>query len=210
MAGIEIEGATALVTGANRGIGRAITEALLERGAAKVYAGAPDTGQLSDLVERYGDRIEAVQLDVTDAERVAAVAAEADNVQIVVNNARGALVNLVSVGGLANFPLFPIYSASKAAARSLTQGARALLAAQEIAVMGVYPGPVDTDMAAGLEMDKSSPADVASSILDAIEAGQEDVFPDPFAVGFAEQFLSSPKESERQIAVMVTEAPVGG
>ena len=117
----------------------------------------------------------------------------------------GAVVNIVSVGGLTNFPFYPTYSASKAAAHSLTQGARALLAPHGVRVVGVYPGPVDTDMARGLEMDKATPQSVASSILDAMEAGQEDVYPDPFAVGFGEQYESSPKESERQIAAMVTE-----
>jgi hypothetical protein len=44
--------------------------------------------------------------------------------------------------------------------------------------------------------------DVAFAILDGIEAGQEDIFPDPFAVDFGRRFESSPKASERQIAAM--------
>ena len=52
-----IEGSVALVTGANRGIGLAITEALLERGAAKVYATARDPKTLEALHERYGSRL---------------------------------------------------------------------------------------------------------------------------------------------------------
>ena len=247
MSQTRIEGTNALVTGANRGIGRAIAEALLERGAAKVYATARDTAQLNELVERYGERVEAVELDVTDAERVAEVAAQAGDVRILVNNAGvalaqdlsadsivdqarqemevnyfaplrllqrflgsltsggGVVVNIVSVGGLTNFPFYPTYSASKAAAHSLTQGARALLASSGVQVLGVYPGPVDTDMARGIDMEKATPQSVAGSILDAIEEGREDVYPDPFAVGFGEQYEASPKESERQIAAMVAE-----
>src|SRR6266508_5674994 len=49
---------------------------------------------------------------------------------------------------------------------------------------------------------RHSPRDVAFAILDGIEAGQEDIFPDPFAVDFGRQFGSSPKASERQIAAM--------
>jgi NAD(P)-dependent dehydrogenase (short-subunit alcohol dehydrogenase family) len=78
---MKIEGATALVTGANRGIGKAFAEELLARGAAKVYAGVRDVGNVTD------PRLVPVQLDVTDAARVAAVAAELTDVDLVVNNA---------------------------------------------------------------------------------------------------------------------------
>ena len=55
-------------------------------------------------------------------------------------------------------------------------------------------------------MDKTSPRDVAEATLDAIEAGREDIFPDPFAVEFGTQFLASPKASEQQVAAMLAEA----
>ena len=115
----------------------------------------------------------------------------------------GAVVNVSSVAGLTNFPRFPTYSASKAAIHSLTQGARALLARRGVTVFGVYPGPVDTDMAREITLEKASPEAVAKAVLDGIEAGTEDIFPDPFAVTFGEQYQASPKEPERQAAAMV-------
>ena len=78
---MQIQGTTALVTGANRGIGKAFTDALLERGAAKVYAAARDVATITD------PRVVPIQLDVTDFDRVAAVARELDDVELVVNNA---------------------------------------------------------------------------------------------------------------------------
>jgi hypothetical protein len=57
-------------------------------------------------------------------------------------------------------------------------------------------------MARELALPKTSPRDVAFAILDGIEAGQEDIFPDPFAVDFGRQFESSPKAAERQFGAM--------
>jgi NAD(P)-dependent dehydrogenase (short-subunit alcohol dehydrogenase family) len=107
------------------------------------------------------------------------------------------------LAGLTNIPLFPTYSPSKAALHSLTQAARVLLGTHGTSVFGVYPGPVDTDMVRELTMPKASPRDVAFAILDGLESGQEDIFPDAFARDFGREFLSSPKASERQVAAMV-------
>lgn len=245
----KISGNVALVTGANRGIGRAITEALLDRGAKKVYAAARNPEALADLRERYGDRVVPLTLDVTDADQVLAAAEAAGDIRLLVNNAGvavgggltddgvleaarlemevnyfaplhllqrfapilgrnggGAIVNLSSVAGLSNFPFYPTYSASKAAAHSLTQAARALLTAQETAIYGVYPGPVDTDMSKEIDMEKASPGDVANAILDGLESGVPDIFPDAFAEDFGQQFQTSPKASEEQLAAMVAQA----
>ena len=246
MSQTRISGNTAFVTGANRGIGRAITEALLERGAVKVYAAARRPGELSDLADRYGSRVEPLALDVTDEERVAAVAEQASDVGILINNAGlavgggltddgivaaarqemevnffaplrliqrfapslaanggGGIVNIVSVAGLSNFPFYPTYSASKAAVHSLTQAARALLAGQGTAVHGVYPGPVDTEMAREVDMEKATPQAVAAAILDGLESGSTDIFPDAFAEGFSQQFQTSPKAAEEELAAMI-------
>ena len=85
---MNIQDSTVLVTGANRGIGKAFADALLDRGAAKVYAAVRDVATVTD------PRLVPIQLDVTDPDRVAAVAGELDDVQVVVNNAGILHVNL--------------------------------------------------------------------------------------------------------------------
>jgi len=78
---MDINGSVALVTGANRGIGQAIAEELLTRGASKVYAAVRNPASVTD------DRLVPIALDVTDPGSVAAAAERASDVQIVVNNA---------------------------------------------------------------------------------------------------------------------------
>ncbi|WP_405689662.1 SDR family oxidoreductase [Streptomyces sp. NBC_00057] len=78
---MDINGSVALVTGANRGIGMAFTEALLAHGAAKVYAG------VRDPKAALASGLTPLRLDVTDEEQVAAAARAADDVNIVINNA---------------------------------------------------------------------------------------------------------------------------
>ncbi|MDI1459599.1 SDR family oxidoreductase [Catellatospora sp. KI3] len=78
---MRIEGATALVTGANRGLGKAFVEELLARGAAKVYATARDVSTITD------PRVTPLELDITEPASVAAAARAAADADLVVNNA---------------------------------------------------------------------------------------------------------------------------
>lgn len=82
-----IAGKIALVTGANRGIGEAIVDALIAAGAQKIYAGARHPADLAALVKRHGNRVVALQLDVTNDAQIAAAAKAAADVQLLVNNA---------------------------------------------------------------------------------------------------------------------------
>jgi NAD(P)-dependent dehydrogenase (short-subunit alcohol dehydrogenase family) len=92
----EIKNAIALVTGANRGIGRAYVEGLAQAGASAVYAGARDLASLGDLAKTYPSVI-PVYLDVTDPHSVAEAASRARNVNLLVNNA-----GVGQLGGITN------------------------------------------------------------------------------------------------------------
>ncbi len=242
-----IKGTTALVTGANRGIGEAIVEAIIAAGAARVYAGARNLTDLDVLAARHGARLVPVKLDVTRPADISAAVAGAPDLQLLVNNAGvaahvggsftdarwieagreemevnffgtlsltqafapvlarnggGAIVNLGSVASLVNFPLFVAYSASKAAAHSITQAARIMLKSQGTQVFGVYPGPIDTRMAEGVPFDKTSAPVAARAIVEGIEAGTEEIFPDPMSRSMGAAYLADPKGLERQVAAM--------
>ena len=121
---------------------------------------------------------------------------------VLATNGGGAIVNLASIVSHVSFPALGSYSASKAAVHSLTQGIRAELEAQGTQVTGVYPGPVDTDMAAEIDMDKVSPRHVAGVVLDGVAAGEQDVYPDPMSQEMHAGLLADPKAVERQAGEM--------
>ena len=83
----DIKDKTVLVTGANRGIGKAIVESFIEHGATKVYAAVRKLDSISSLVEKYGERVVPVQVDLGDLQSIVAAAQTAKDVQVVVNNA---------------------------------------------------------------------------------------------------------------------------
>jgi NAD(P)-dependent dehydrogenase (short-subunit alcohol dehydrogenase family) len=235
---MKIQGSVALVTGANRGLGKALVSALLETGAAKVYAAARDASQVfSD-----DSRVVPLTLDVTKPDQVAAAARKARDVTLLINNA-GALnsfnvlttsqadidadfrvqvhgtlgviraflpvleraggatiVNVLSLTSLSSFPALGGYSASKAAAYSMTQALRPELKKKQIEILAALPGPIDTDMVKDLPMPKTSPADTAKGLLAGIARGDEEIFPDPMAQQMGALWNKSHKEYERAFA----------
>ena len=84
---MQIRGRTALVTGANRGLGRTFVEALLARGAAKVYVAARTPESPAAARERHGGRVVPVRLDVTVAADRRAVAESCGDLDLLVSNA---------------------------------------------------------------------------------------------------------------------------
>jgi len=97
---MHIKDSIALVTGANRGIGRAFVEALLEQGARRIYAAARDLASVDAVVRLDPQRIRALKLDVTSAEDVRAAAAQAKDLTLLINNAA-----VLATGGLTDIPV---------------------------------------------------------------------------------------------------------
>ena len=84
---ISLQDRVALITGANRGIGKALVDSFIAQGASKVYLAIRDLDSASELVDRYGDRVAPVYVDLTDAASISALAEAAPDVDVVVNNA---------------------------------------------------------------------------------------------------------------------------
>src|SRR5258708_6812301 len=143
---MNISNKSVLITGANRGIGRALLDEALRRGAKKVYAGTRGALQHPD------ERVTPLTLDVTEqtfAVNFLGLLKVTNAFLPLLKRSKGAIVNDLSLAGLAPLPIIPSYSASKAAALNLTQSLRALLAGQGVTVHAVVLGPVDTDMNRG-------------------------------------------------------------
>jgi NAD(P)-dependent dehydrogenase (short-subunit alcohol dehydrogenase family) len=235
-----IENKTVLITGANRGIGRALVEDALRRGAKRVYAATRQPFVHSD------GRVTPLTLDVTNTAQIQDAVKNVEALDILINNAglalyddlsdraaleqslavnlygpygvtqaflpfltrsRGAIVNVLSLAAIAAVPFSPAYSISKAAAFSLAQSLRALLAGRGVSVHIVLPGPVDTDMARGLDIPKASPESVARGIFDGVEKGEEEIFPDPMSESLAEGWRNGAvKALQQQFRAFVPEA----
>ena len=234
---VKIADRTVLVTGGNRGIGLALVEEALKRGAKRVYAGSREPLVHSDR------RVTSLTLDVTDAAQIQEAVDKVESLDVLINNAGiafyddlsdrsaleqhlavnlfgsygvtraflplltrsgGALVNNLSLNAFAPMPVIPAYSISKAAAFSLTQSLRALLAGRGVRVHAVLPGPVDTDMSRDADIPKASPESVARAIFDGVEKEEEDIFPDPISAPMAESWRGgAAKALERQLATLV-------
>src|SRR5262245_45131837 len=226
-----------LVTGANRGLGQALVEEALRRGATRVYAGTRQRWALPH------ERVTPVSLDVTDAAQIREAVERVESLDVLINHAgvdlqcdlsdrvllerhlavnlfgtyevtqaflplltrsRGAIVNVLSLAAVAALPFTPTYSISKAAALSLSQSLRALLAGQGVSVHAVLAGPVGNEMTRYLDIPKASPESVAGAILDGVDDGEEEIFPDPLSATMAEGWRSgAAKELERQNAALV-------
>ena len=237
---MNIANKTVLITGANRGIGKALVDEALRRGANKVYAG------MRSPVQHPDQRVMPLMLDVTNASQIQRAVGAVEALDVLINNAgiaiyddlsnldaleqtfavnffgllkvtnaflpllkrsKGAILNNLSLAGIAPLPVIPSYSTSKAAALNLTQSLRALLADHGVTVHAVVIGPVDTDMNRGFEIPKAAPATAAAGIFDGLEKGEEEIFPDPASQSIAEGWRAGvSKALERQFAAFAPKA----
>jgi NAD(P)-dependent dehydrogenase (short-subunit alcohol dehydrogenase family) len=119
---------------------------------------------------------------------------------------KGAVVNILSVTSIAPVAVLPGYSISKAAALSLTQSLRALLARQGVGVHGVILGAIDTDMSRDFDVPKVSPESAAVGIFDGVENGEDEIFPDPTSRPIADGWRAGVTKSlERRINAVLLE-----
>ena len=182
--------------------------------AAQIRAAADRVGSLDVLINNagialFGDWSDRAAVDQHLAVNLFGTQAVTQAFLPALTRSRGAIVNNVSTMSVAPLPLTPAYAISKAAAFSLTQSLRALLAGQGVRVHAVLTGPTDTDMTRGFDIPKSSAESVARGIFDGLENEEEDIFPDPYAQTLADSWRSGAvKAQERDNAAFVTAEPV--
>jgi NAD(P)-dependent dehydrogenase (short-subunit alcohol dehydrogenase family) len=212
---MKIEGSVVFVTGANRGLGAEYVRQLLDRGAAKVYAGARQIESVKN------NAAIAVPMDVTSQPDIDAAVRTCSDVTMLINNAGaifgsrimtenalenakaefetnvwgpfnlsrafapvlannggGVIVNVLSAVSWMSIKDAATYAMSKSAAWSLTNGIRLELARQGTLVVAVHPAFIDTEMAAGVDMPKTTPFQVVDRTLNGVEAGIPEVLAD--------------------------------
>lgn len=111
-----------------------------------------------------------------------------------------AWVNLLSIFALSNFPSHGTFSASKAAALSLSQCLRAEMRPAGVRVVNVFPGPVDDDWNQLLPPPKLAPEALAKAVVAALRDGVEDIYPGDVAQEWLARYRESPKVLERELA----------
>lgn len=249
---MQIKDSVVLVTGANRGIGRALLAEFLARDAARAYAAARRPEALEPVTAADPDRVVPLVLDITSPQAIGAAVQAAPDVTVLVNNAGvvnlghlidmefdavenvlrtnvlgplrmvrafapviehnggGAIVNVISIGAFGGTPGMGGYPASKAALNLMTQAFREDLVPRGITVHGVFPGPVETDMLAQAlstapdlsTYPTTTPQEVARAVLDGLERGNPEIFPDPVSREIGETWARDPKDVERRLTRM--------
>jgi NAD(P)-dependent dehydrogenase (short-subunit alcohol dehydrogenase family) len=111
-----------------------------------------------------------------------------------------AWVNVLSIYALSNFPPHGTFSASKAAALSLSQCLRAEMRSGGVRVINVFPGPIDEEWNQMLPPPKLTPEALANAVVKALQEGIEDVYPGDVAQEWLARWQESPKTLVREVS----------
>lgn len=238
---MKLDNKVVFISGANRGIGKALVESFTRQPVKKIYAAARNI----ENFPKFDDaRVFPIQLDITNRTQIDKVASSALDINLLINNAgvfspagvisgeaeqlmrdmqvnyfgtvsmvqallpvirkngEGAIANVISVVGLAPMVGAGGYCASKAALFSATQAMRGELKDSLVSVHGIFPGPIDTDMARGFNFEKATPESTADNIVAGLISGKEDIFPDPMSEKVGVLWVKDPKSLEKQFANM--------
>jgi len=230
---MKLEDKIIFVSGADRGLGRAIVKALLKIQVKKVYASA---SKIKDLPKLGDARVVPIQLELSHLMQIKKAIEVAKDVNVLINNpvistfslgdmgedemvirdmkmnyfgtlvcafvpiieknGSGAIVNVGSGVELASNSKLGGYSPSEAALFSASQVMRKEFKSKNISIHTIFPRPFDKDK------DKTSLQSIAKNIIKGIDAGVEDVFPDPTAVEVGELWFKNPEDLERMLAAM--------
>lgn len=191
---MDVADKTVLITGANRGLGRALVEETLDRGARRVYAGARQPVELSD------GRVTSLRLDITDAEQIRSVAEAVASLDVLVNSAglygyedladRAALQRSLEVN------LFGPYAVTQAFLPRLVESRGAIVNVLSLAALAALPitPAYSISKAAAFSLTQSLRATLASRAVD-VHA----VLPGPVDTDMVRE-LEIPKESPQAVA----------
>jgi short-subunit dehydrogenase len=225
----ELTNKTILITGTNRGIGKALLAEILSHNPAKVYA----TARNSSLIATNDERVVKVELELTDPESILSLK-ELGNIDILINNA-GVLdygeptlqgdtnmqINYLGTVSITN-TLLPqlnqqgsILFLSSIIGLAPMKGAYGYSASKAaihsytqamrmkldgtISVHGVYPGAIETDMTKGMEMAKADVNETAKQILAQFEEGKTYIFPDSMSAPLGAAYLENPVSLEESL-----------
>jgi short-subunit dehydrogenase len=111
-----------------------------------------------------------------------------------------AWVNLLSIYALSNFPPHGTFSASKAAAHSLSQCLRAEMRSSGVRVINVFPGPIDDEWNQLVLPPKILPSALAQAVVKALQGGVEDLYPGDVAQEWLARWRDNPKALEREVS----------
>jgi NAD(P)-dependent dehydrogenase (short-subunit alcohol dehydrogenase family) len=240
---VALSGKVVAVTGAARGIGRAIAAEAVARGA-RVVIGDLRAGDAERAAEELGGDAVGYELDVADRDSFARFLERVERLDVLVNNAGimtvgplettspgaasktidvnvkgvlygtqlalprldrgGHVVNVISSSAWIAPPALASYSASKHAARGLTDAVLAEVRARGIHVTGVYPGVVQTDLAMGTKPARGQkmipPEDVGRAVADVLERPRDELFV-PRSLGLSLRlYQAMPPRARRAVA----------